>query len=62
MDLKKILAGTSVGIFLTIALTSDSQHFSAFAQAARPAETSGIAVAPQYDTTHVYERAIQTKE
>ena len=54
MDLKKILAGTSVAIFLTIALTSDAQHFSTFAQTARPAETKGIAVGPQYDTTHVY--------
>jgi hypothetical protein len=54
MDLKKILTGTSVAIFLTIAFTSDSQHFSTFAQTARPAETKGIAVAPQYDTTHVY--------
>src|SRR5260370_4027316 len=54
MDLKKILAGTSFAIFLTIAFTSDSQHFSTFAETARPAETKGIAVAPQYDTTHVY--------
>jgi hypothetical protein len=54
MDLKKILAGTSVAIFVTIAFTSDSPHFSTFAQTARPAETKGIAVAPQYDTTHVY--------
>src|SRR5437899_7489138 len=54
MDLKKILAGTSVAIFLTIAFTSGSQHFSTFAQTARPAETKGIAVAPKYDTTHVY--------
>jgi predicted enzyme related to lactoylglutathione lyase len=54
MDLKKILAGASVAIFLTIAFTSDSQHFSTLAQAAQPAETKGIAVGPQYDTTHVY--------
>jgi hypothetical protein len=54
MDLKKILAGTSVAIFLTIAFTNDSQHFGTFAQTARPAETKGIAVVPQYDTTHVY--------
>ncbi|HXJ12360.1 MAG TPA: hypothetical protein VNH19_08815 [Candidatus Limnocylindrales bacterium] len=54
MDLKKILARTSVAICLTIAFTSESQHFSTFAQTARPAETKGIAVAPQYDTTHVY--------
>jgi hypothetical protein len=54
MDLKKILAGTSVAIFLTIAFTSDSQHFSTFAQSLQIAKTAGIAVAPQYDTTHVY--------
>jgi predicted enzyme related to lactoylglutathione lyase len=54
MDLKKILAGTSVAIFLMIAFMGDSQHFSTFAQTAPPAETKGIAVAPQYDTTHVY--------
>jgi hypothetical protein len=54
MDLKKIIAGTSLAVFSTIAFTSDSQHFSTFAQTARPAETKGIAVAPQYDTTHVY--------
>src|SRR5260370_32501359 len=54
MNLKKILAGTSVAIFLTIAFTSESRHLSTFAQTARPAETKGIAVAPQYDTTHVY--------
>jgi hypothetical protein len=35
-------------------VTSDSQHFSTFAQRVRPAETKGIAVGPQYDTTHVY--------
>jgi hypothetical protein len=33
--LKKILAGTSVAIFLTIAFTRDSQHFSTFAQKSR---------------------------
>jgi len=54
MDLKKILVGTSVAIFLTIAFTSDSRHFSTFAQSAPQAETKAIAVAPQYDTTHVY--------
>src|SRR5258707_12111280 len=54
MNLQKILAGASVAIFLTIAFTSDSQHFSTFAQTAVPAEPKGIAVAPQYDTTHVY--------
>jgi len=54
MDFKRILAGTSVAIFLTIAFTSDSRHFSTFAQTAPQAETKAIAVAPQYDTTHVY--------
>ena len=54
MDFKRILAGTSVAIFLTIAFTSDSRHFSTFAQSAPQAETKAIAVAPQYDTTHVY--------
>ncbi len=54
MDLKKILAGTSIAILFTIAFASDSQKFRTFAQTASPAETKGIAVAPQYDTTHVY--------
>src|SRR6476646_1827797 len=54
MDFKKILAGTSVAIFLTIAFTSDSQHFSTFAQNVRSARAVDVAVGPQYDTTHVY--------
>ena len=54
MRLKKILAGTSVAIFLTIGFTWESQHFSTFAQSAQTAGTPGVAVGAQYDTTHVY--------
>src|ERR1700747_471696 len=54
MRLNKILAGTSVAILLTIGFASESQHFSTFAQSAQTARTAGVAVGPQYDTTHVY--------
>jgi hypothetical protein len=54
MHLKKILIGTSAAIFLTIGFASESRHFSIFAQSAQPARTAGVAVGPQYDTTHVY--------
>src|SRR5437016_6060153 len=54
MRLKKILAGTSVAIFLTIGLACESQYFSTFAQSLQIAKTAGVAVGPQYDTTHVY--------
>jgi len=54
MRLKKILAGTSVAIFLTIGFACESQHFNAFAQSAQTARAAGMAVGPQYDTTHVY--------
>src|SRR5258708_7602843 len=54
MRLNKILAGTSVAILLTIGFASESQYFSTFAQSPQIAETAGVAVGPQYDTTHVY--------
>jgi predicted enzyme related to lactoylglutathione lyase len=54
MRLKKFLAGTYVAIFLTIGFAWESGYFSTFAQSAQPAKTAGVAVAPQYDTTHVY--------
>jgi len=54
MRLKQILVGTSVAIFLTIGFTCESQHFSTFAQSLPIAKTAGVAVGPQYDTTHVY--------
>ena len=54
MRLKKILAGTSVAFFLTIGFACESRYFSTFAQNPQAAKTSGVAVGPQYDTTHVY--------
>jgi hypothetical protein len=54
MHVKKILVGTSVAIFLTIGFSCESQHFNTFAQSAQTAGTPGVAVGPQYDTTHVY--------
>jgi len=54
MRLKKILAGTSVAIFLTIGFACESRYFSSFAQSLPIAKTADIAVGPQYDTTHVY--------
>jgi len=54
MRLKKILAGTSVAVFLTIGFACESRYFSAFAQSLQIAKTAGVAVGPQYDTTHVY--------
>jgi len=54
MRLKKILAGTSVAVFLTIGFACESRSFSTFAQSLPIAKTAGLAVGPQYDTTHVY--------
>src|SRR5271170_5757550 len=54
MRLKKILAATSVAIFLTIGFACESRYFSTFAQSLQIAKTAGVAVGPQYDTTHVY--------
>jgi predicted enzyme related to lactoylglutathione lyase len=54
MRLKKILAGTSVAIFLTIGFACESPYFSTFAHSLQIAKTAGVAVGPQYDTTHVY--------
>src|ERR1700732_3594263 len=54
MRLKKILAGTSVAIFLTIGFANESRYFSTFAQSLQIAKTASVAVGPQYDTTHVY--------
>jgi predicted enzyme related to lactoylglutathione lyase len=54
MRLKKFLAGTSVAIFLTIGFACESRSSSTFAQNLQTAKTAGVAVGPQYDTTHVY--------
>jgi len=54
MRLKTIFFGTSLAIFLTIGFASESGYFSTFAQSLQTAKTAGVAVGPQYDTTHVY--------
>src|ERR1700751_714174 len=54
MRLNKILAGTCIAIILTIGFASESQHSSTHAQSAQAAGTPGVAVGPQFDTTHVY--------
>jgi predicted enzyme related to lactoylglutathione lyase len=54
MRLKKILAGTSVAIFLTMGFACESRYFSTFAQSLPIVKTADVAVGPQYDTTHVY--------
>jgi predicted enzyme related to lactoylglutathione lyase len=54
MRLRKLFAGTSVAICLTIGFACDSQHFNTFAQSAQTGETASVAVGPQYDTAHVY--------
>ena len=54
MRLKTILAGTSAAVFLTIGFACESRYFSTFAQSLQIAKTAGVAVGPQYDTTHVY--------
>ncbi|HWO37748.1 MAG TPA: hypothetical protein VNO32_53930, partial [Candidatus Acidoferrum sp.] len=54
MRLNKILAGISVAILLTIGFASESQYFNTFAQGVQTTKAPGVAVGPQYDTTHVY--------
>jgi len=54
MRLKRILAGTSVAIFLAVGFACQSRYFSTFAQSLPIAKTADVAVGPQYDTTHVY--------
>src|SRR5437660_735994 len=54
MRLPRILTGTSVAILLTIGFASESHYFGTFAQSLQITKTAGVAVAPQYDTTHVY--------
>src|SRR5277367_3645469 len=54
MPLKRILARTSVAIFLTIGFACESRYFSTFAQSLQIPKTAEVAVGPQYDTTHVY--------
>src|ERR1700740_809464 len=54
MRLNNILARTSIAILLTIGFVSESRPSTTFAQSAQTAKTAGVAVGPQYDTTHVY--------
>jgi len=54
MRLKKILAGTSVAILLTIGFGSESRYSTTFAQNPPIATMATVAVGPQYDTAHVY--------
>src|SRR6266436_6029343 len=54
MRLNKILAGSSVAILLTIGISSESKYSSTFAQSVQTTKAPGVAVGPQYDTTHVY--------
>src|SRR5258708_6254672 len=54
MRINKIILGTCVSLVLTLGVVVGSPHVSAFAQTAQTASTVGVAVGPQYDTTHVY--------
>ena len=53
MRLNRILGAPAIGILLTLGVACESPHFRASAQSAETAGT-GVAVGPQYDTTHVY--------
>jgi predicted enzyme related to lactoylglutathione lyase len=54
MRLNKFLAGTSIAILLMIGFASESQYFTTFAQGVQTTKAPGVAVGPQFDTTHVY--------
>jgi predicted enzyme related to lactoylglutathione lyase len=54
MRLSKILAPAAVAILLTVGVASQSSLSIALAQNAHANGTANVAVAPQYDTTHVY--------
>jgi hypothetical protein len=54
MRLHRIRAAIAVAIFLTVGVASQSLLPIAFAQSAQATGTPNVAVAPQYDTTHVY--------
>ena len=53
MGNRKILAGMSAAVFLTVCFAWEAR-FSIFAQSPKTAKTAAVAVGPQYDTTHVY--------
>ena len=54
MRLNKILIGASIATFLMIAYAGEWHHYATLALGARATDTAGVAVGPQYDTTHVY--------
>ena len=54
MRFNKTIVGTFVALVLTFGLAVESPHVGVFAQSAQTTGTVGVAVGPQYDTTHVY--------
>jgi len=54
MRLHKILAGTCIELVLMIGFSPEPLHFTILAQSAPSSAKDGVAVGPQYDTTHVY--------
>jgi predicted enzyme related to lactoylglutathione lyase len=54
MRINKLIVGTYVALVLTLGVVVVFPHASDFAQTAQTAGTVSVAVAPQYDTTHVY--------
>jgi predicted enzyme related to lactoylglutathione lyase len=54
MRFNKIIDGKGVALVLTLCVTVGSPHVGTFAQSAQTDITAAVAVAPQYDTTHVY--------
>src|ERR1700678_2592432 len=54
MHFNKSAVGRCIALVLTLGLAVGPLHVGAFAQNAPTAETVSVAVAPQYDTTHVY--------
>ncbi len=54
MRFNKTVVETCVALVLTLGLAVGFPHVATLAQTAQPAGTAGVAVGPQYDTTHVY--------
>jgi hypothetical protein len=54
MRFNKTVVETCVALVLTLGLAVGSPHVATFAQTAQPVRAAGVAVGPQYDTTHVY--------
>jgi predicted enzyme related to lactoylglutathione lyase len=54
MRINKLIVGTYVALVLTLGVVVVFPHAGDFAQTAQTAGTVSVAVAPQYDTTHVY--------